>query len=66
MTLAHGGRRVIWWRPIRHVGSVSHAITIPMRDTADVAAWLRELGLERYEQAFRENEIDARDPARAD
>ena len=25
----------------------------------DVAAWLRELELERYEQAFRENEIDA-------
>jgi class 3 adenylate cyclase len=24
----------------------------------DVAAWLRQLGLERYEQAFRENEID--------
>jgi hypothetical protein len=26
----------------------------------DIAAWLRELGLERYEQAFRENEIDLR------
>jgi len=26
----------------------------------DIAAWLRELGLERYEQAFRQNEIDAR------
>jgi class 3 adenylate cyclase/predicted ATPase len=25
----------------------------------DVAAWLRELGLERYEEAFQENEIDA-------
>ena len=25
----------------------------------DVAAWLRELGLERYEQAFRDNAIDA-------
>ena len=25
----------------------------------DVGAWLRELGLERYQQAFRENEIDA-------
>jgi hypothetical protein len=25
----------------------------------EIAAWLRELGLERYEQAFRENEIDA-------
>ena len=25
----------------------------------DIAAWLRELGLERYVPAFRENEIDA-------
>ena len=25
----------------------------------DITAWLRRLGLERYEQAFRENEIDA-------
>jgi class 3 adenylate cyclase len=26
----------------------------------DIGGWLRELGLERYEQAFRENEIDLR------
>ena len=26
----------------------------------DIAAWLRSLGLERYEAAFRENEIDLR------
>ena len=25
----------------------------------DVASWLRELGLERYEAAFRENDVDA-------
>ena len=25
----------------------------------DVAAWLRGLGLERYAQAFRDNDIDA-------
>jgi class 3 adenylate cyclase len=25
----------------------------------DIVAWLRQLGLERYEEAFRENEIDA-------
>ncbi len=25
----------------------------------DIAAWIRELGLERYEEAFREGEIDA-------
>jgi len=24
----------------------------------DIAAWLRGLGLERYEAAFRDNEID--------
>ena len=24
----------------------------------EIAAWLRELGLERYEQAFRESDID--------
>src|SRR5918996_2550435 len=30
-----------------------------MRGAVDIAAWLRELGLERYEEAFRENEIDA-------
>jgi class 3 adenylate cyclase/tetratricopeptide (TPR) repeat protein len=26
----------------------------------DIGAWLRELGLERYEQAFQDNEVDAR------
>ena len=26
----------------------------------EVAGWLRGLGLERYEQAFRDNDIDAR------
>jgi class 3 adenylate cyclase len=25
----------------------------------DIAAWLRRLGLEQYEQAFRENDVDA-------
>jgi SAM domain (Sterile alpha motif) len=25
----------------------------------DVAGWLRELGLERYEATFRENDVDA-------
>ena len=28
-----------------------------MRDAVNIADWLRELGLERYEQAFRENEV---------
>ena len=26
----------------------------------DIAAWLLELGLERYVQAFQDNEVDAR------
>jgi hypothetical protein len=30
------------------------------RTAVDLAAWLRELGLERYEQSFRDNQIDAR------
>jgi class 3 adenylate cyclase len=30
-----------------------------MRNAVDIAAWLQELGLERYEEAFRENQIDA-------
>jgi SAM domain (Sterile alpha motif) len=30
-----------------------------VRDAVDIEAWLRELGLERYGEAFRENEIDA-------
>jgi hypothetical protein len=25
----------------------------------DIAAWLRDLGLQRYAQAFRDNDIDA-------
>jgi len=29
-------------------------------DWMDIGVWLRGLGLERYEQAFRDNEIDLR------
>ena len=29
------------------------------RNRQDILAWLRKLGLERYEQAFRENEVVA-------
>jgi len=31
----------------------------PLRDAVDIAAWLRELGLDRYDEAFREKKIDA-------
>jgi class 3 adenylate cyclase len=30
----------------------------PVRDAVDIAAWLRDLGLERYDQAFRDNDVD--------
>jgi hypothetical protein len=48
-----------WWLPGRRSRRVcSASSTIIARDAADdIAAWLREL--ERYEQAFRKNEIDA-------
>ena len=32
--------------------------SLPRRTVVDVAAWLRDLGLERYKLTFRENEID--------
>jgi class 3 adenylate cyclase/pimeloyl-ACP methyl ester carboxylesterase len=31
-----------------------------MREAVDIAAWLRKLGLERYVQAFQDNEVDSR------
>lgn len=37
---------------------MGHAITIPVGDAVDIAAWLRGVGLERYEPALREHEID--------
>src|ERR1700733_3576124 len=37
------------------------SITEPEETAVDVANWLRNLGLERYETAFRENEVGAED-----
>jgi SAM domain (Sterile alpha motif) len=34
------------------------ASTLPSRIAVDIAAWLRELRLERFESVFRDNEID--------
>jgi hypothetical protein len=34
-------------------------ITEPEVTTVDVGAWLKSLGLEQYEAAFRENAVDA-------
>jgi hypothetical protein len=47
----------------RHVRSI-RAIRHPERHRAgatavDVAGWLRDLGLDRYEATFRENDVDA-------
>ena len=48
------------WRPDGRSGNLRLADWIGLLENAvDVLAWLRELGLERYEQAFRENEIAA-------
>ena len=41
-----------------HSGSFRPAITIPMGTLVDIAAWLSELGLERYAQVFRDSEIE--------
>jgi hypothetical protein len=44
---------------MRHSGSFRHAITTPLRGRfVDIAAWLRELGLERYEQVFQDSQIE--------
>ena len=48
------------WCADRRSDSLSVADLIGLLGNAvDILAWLRELGLERYEQAFRENEIAA-------
>ena len=49
-----------WWCADGRSDSLSVADLIALLGNAvDILAWLRELGLERYEQAFRENEIAA-------
>jgi len=39
-------------------GLANHACGVDLRPRMDIDVWLRSLGLERYEAAFRENEID--------
>src|SRR5215470_13525362 len=48
------------WAPARYLSRVLCAEDERRNDTMDIGGWLRGLGLERYEQAFRENEIDLR------
>src|SRR5215472_4503999 len=45
---------------MRYLSRVLCAEDERRNDTMDIGGWLRGLGLERYEQAFRENEIDLR------
>ncbi len=35
------------------------SVTEPEETAVDVASWLRDLGLERYEATFRENDLGA-------
>src|SRR5246127_1322820 len=46
--------------PTRYLSRVLCAGDERRNDTMDIGGWLGGLGLERYEQAFRENEIDLR------
>jgi SAM domain (Sterile alpha motif) len=39
---------------------VVSASPLPCGGGVDIDTWLRELGLERYEQAFRDNDVDAK------
>jgi hypothetical protein len=48
---ADGQRNILFHEGLPLLGAEDHRM--------DVAAWLRSLGLEQYEQVFRENEIDA-------
>src|SRR5687768_4689368 len=36
-----------------------HAVVTTREQNVDIAAWLRALGLQQYEQAFRDNAVDA-------
>ena len=49
---------IIW--PIDSVTSDRRSNWTHLDRAMDVFAWLRGLGLDRYEKAFRENEVDAR------
>src|SRR3984893_14917866 len=46
--------------PTRYLSRVLYDEDGRRNDTMDIGGWLRGLGLKRYEQAFRENEIDLR------
>src|ERR1700722_20064753 len=46
------------WTGMGHPGD-TRRFTEPEETAMDVADWLRSLGLERYEAAFRENDVRA-------
>ena len=60
-TLRRGGRRPVGRVAAASVGidCIPRASTPDRRDGVDVGAWLRGLGLERYERAFHDNDVDA-------
>ena len=45
---------------------LAFSVTEPEETAVDVASWLRDLGLERYEATFRENDVDAETFAHSD
>jgi hypothetical protein len=66
--MTSSSRRSRFGSPVFVLDIVSHlddglapSITEPGETAVDVASWLQALGLERYESAFRENEVGAED-----
>ena len=48
------------WTGLGHLDDTSTlSLTVPEETAVDVASWLRNLGLERYEATFRENDVNA-------
>ena len=48
------------WTWSAHLGDgLAPSVTEPEEAAVDVASWLRDLGLERYEATFRENDVGA-------
>ncbi|MGH6900714.1 MAG: hypothetical protein ACREJ5_29875 [Geminicoccaceae bacterium] len=48
------------WRARRGTKSRRRDTADPTMAASDLTAWLRSLGLERYEATFRANDVDAR------
>jgi SAM domain (Sterile alpha motif) len=65
-TGSHDPKRSLEWVARQRIGGPRKVILVVSnrdpygltRNAVDISAWLRELGLERYEQAFQRGEID--------